>query len=103
VTQLSVNPVHFVVIVVMNLMIGLISQPFDFALFVVAKVGDIPYRDLAWAIWPFVLQLLCVFLICTYWIWIIMAPPNMLRGVSPCDHEQSRKDSYLEPTLSLPT
>lgn len=80
VTQLGVDPVHFGVIVVMNLMIGLIHPPFGMALFVVAKVGDIPYRDLAWAIWPFVIPLLLVLLICTYWPWIVMVLPNLLLG-----------------------
>lgn len=65
VMQLGVDPVHFGVIVVMNLMIGLIHPPFGMALFVVAKVGDIPYKDLAWSIWPFVIPLLIVLLICT--------------------------------------
>jgi TRAP-type C4-dicarboxylate transport system permease large subunit len=80
VTQLGIDPVHFGVIVVINLMIGLIHPPFGMALFVVAKVGEIPYRDLVWAIWPFVLPLLVVLLICTYWPWIVMVIPNTLLG-----------------------
>jgi len=83
VTQLGVDPVHFGVIVVMNLMIGLIHPPFGMALFVVSKVGDIPYRDLAWAIWPFVIPLLGVLLVCTYWPWIVMVLPNLLLGATP--------------------
>jgi tripartite ATP-independent transporter DctM subunit len=83
VMQLGVDPVHFGVIVVMNLMIGLIHPPFGMALFVVAKVGDIPYRELAWAIWPFVIPLLGVLLVCTYWPWIVMVLPNLLLGVPP--------------------
>jgi len=80
VIQLGVDPVHFGVIVVMNLMIGLIHPPFGMALFVVAKVGDIPYKDLAWSIWPFVIPLLIVLLICTYWPWIVMVLPNLMLG-----------------------
>lgn len=80
VMQLGVDPVHFGVIVVMNLMIGLIHPPFGMALFVVAKVGDIPYKDLAWSIWPFVIPLLIVLLICTYWPWIVMILPNLMLG-----------------------
>ena len=80
VMQLGVDPVHFGVIVVMNLMIGLIHPPFGMALFVVAKVGDIPYKDLAWSIWPFVIPLLIVLLVCTYWPWIVMVLPNLMLG-----------------------
>jgi tripartite ATP-independent transporter DctM subunit len=80
VTQLGVDPVHFGVIVVMNLMIGLITPPFGMALFVVAKVGDISFRELATTIWPFVLALIVVLMICTYWPWIVMVLPNTLLG-----------------------
>lgn len=80
VTQLGVDPVHFGVIVVMNLMIGLITPPFGMALFVVAKVGDISFRELATTIWPFVVALIVVLMICTYWPWIVMVLPNTLLG-----------------------
>lgn len=80
VMQLGVDPVHFGVIVVMNLMIGLITPPFGMALFVVAKVGTIPIQDLARTTWPFVVALIGVLLICTYWPWIVMLVPNLLLG-----------------------
>jgi C4-dicarboxylate transporter DctM subunit len=80
VTQLGIDPVHFGVIVVMNLMIGLITPPFGMALFVVAKVGDISFRELASTIWPFVVALIVVLMICTYWPWIVMVLPNTFLG-----------------------
>jgi tripartite ATP-independent transporter DctM subunit len=80
VAQLGIDPVHFGVIVVMNLMIGLITPPFGMALFVVAKVGDIPLRELVTTVWPFVIALIVVLMICTYWPWIVMVLPNTLLG-----------------------
>jgi tripartite ATP-independent transporter DctM subunit len=80
VMQLGVDPVHFGVIVVMNLMIGLITPPFGMALFVVAKVGSIPFHELARTTWPFVIALIGVLLICTYWPWVVMVVPNTLLG-----------------------
>jgi tripartite ATP-independent transporter DctM subunit len=80
VTTLGIDPVHFGVIVVMNLMIGLITPPFGMALFVVAKVGNIPFRELAITIWPFVVALIVVLMICTYWPWIVMVLPNTFLG-----------------------
>jgi TRAP-type C4-dicarboxylate transport system permease large subunit len=50
------------------------------ALFVVAKVGDISFRELATTIWPFVVALIVVLMICTYWPWIVMVLPNTLLG-----------------------
>ena len=82
VVQLGVDPVHFGVIVVMNLMIGLISPPFGMALFVVAKVGDIPFPDLVRETWPLVMALIVVLLICTFSPGVVMALPNLLLGAS---------------------
>ena len=61
VTQaVGIDPVHFGVIVVMNLMIGILTPPFGVALFVVAKVGNIPFHVLARAILPFLGPLIIV-------------------------------------------
>jgi C4-dicarboxylate transporter DctM subunit len=83
VMQLGVDPVHFGVIVVMNLMIGLISPPFGMALFVVAKVGNIPFPDLARETWPLVMALIVVLLICTFLPGVVMALPNLFLGITP--------------------
>ncbi len=53
---------------------------FGMALFVVAKVDDIPFKDLAWAKWPFVPPLLVVLAICTYWPQIVLVLPNLVLG-----------------------
>ena len=83
VVQLGVDPVHFGVIVVMNLMIGLISPPFGMALFVVAKVGNIPFPDLARETWPLVMALIVVLMICTFLPGVVMALPNFFLGATP--------------------
>lgn len=63
----GVDPIHFGIIVVLNLMISILTPPMGMALFVVAQVGNIPYQRLAWAILPWlippivVLILVCVF------------------------------------------
>jgi tripartite ATP-independent transporter DctM subunit len=63
----GIDPVHFGIIVVLNLMISTLTPPMGMALFVVAQVGNIPYHRLAWAILPWlvppivVLVLVCAF------------------------------------------
>lgn len=63
----GIDPVHFGIIVVLNLMISTLTPPMGMALFVVAQVGNIPYHRLARAIIPWlvppivVLILVCVF------------------------------------------
>lgn len=63
----GIDPVHFGIIVVLNLMISTLTPPMGMALFVVAQVGEIPYHRLAKVILPWlippvvVLILVCVF------------------------------------------
>lgn len=63
----GLDPVHFGIIIVLNLMISILTPPMGMALFVVAQAGGIPYHRLAIAILPWlippivVLILVCVF------------------------------------------
>ncbi|MFV0358547.1 TRAP transporter large permease [Tropicimonas sp.] len=63
----GIDPIHFGIIVVLNLMISILTPPMGMALFVVAQVGGIPFQKLArailpWLIPPFVVLLLvCAF------------------------------------------
>ncbi|MAW86894.1 MAG: ABC transporter permease [Phyllobacteriaceae bacterium] len=63
----GIDPIHFGIIVVLNLMISILTPPMGMALFVVAQVGNVPYHRLAkailpWLIPPFaVLILVCAF------------------------------------------
>ncbi|WP_269394576.1 TRAP transporter large permease [Maritalea porphyrae] len=63
----GIDPVHFGIIIVLNLMISILTPPMGMALFVVAQVGGIEYQKLAKAILPWllppivVLVLVCMF------------------------------------------
>lgn len=63
----GVDPIHFGIIVVLNLMISILTPPMGMALFIVAQVGGIPFPRLAMAILPWlippivVLVLVCAF------------------------------------------
>jgi len=78
VTQaVGIDPVHFGVVVIMNLMIGILTPPFGVALFVVAKVGNIPFHVLARAILPFLGPLLVVQVLVTYWPGLVLFLPRL--------------------------
>ena len=68
---------HFGVVVVMNLMIGILTPPFGVALFTVAKVGNIPFAVLARAILPFLPPLIIVQVIVTYWPGLMLFLPRL--------------------------
>jgi tripartite ATP-independent transporter DctM subunit len=80
VQQLGIDATHFGVIVVMNLMIGILTPPFGVALFTVAKVGNIPFEDLARAILPFLPPLILVLVIVTHFPALVMWLPRLVYG-----------------------
>ena len=64
--KIGVDPVHFGVIIVLNIMIGLVTPPVGLCLYVVSEVSKVPIGDIVAEMWPYVLALLGVLLIVTY-------------------------------------
>ncbi|MGO3057292.1 TRAP transporter large permease [Halomonas sp. AOP43-A1-21] len=79
-TGVGVDPVHFAVIAVLNLMIGLTTPPVGVCLFVVAGIGKLPMLTVARAIVPFLLCNLTVLMLVTYVPAISLWLPNLLMG-----------------------
>jgi len=79
-TALGIDPTHFGVIVVLNLMIGLLTPPIGALLFLQAKIADITFEELNRAVWPYTLALLGVLALATYFPAIVMFIPNLILG-----------------------
>ncbi len=58
VNALGIDTVHFGVVIVINIMIGLITPPYGVLLFVINAVTDIPLKDIIRETWPFLWVLL---------------------------------------------
>ena len=54
----GIDPIHFGIVVIFNLMIGILTPPMGTALFVVARVGNIPFNTLVKGTVPFLIPLL---------------------------------------------
>ncbi|PWK59191.1 TRAP transporter large permease [Roseicyclus mahoneyensis] len=66
-TGFGIDPVHFGIIVILNLMISIMTPPMGMALFVVSQVGNIPYQKLAWAILPWLIPpIVVLILVCAF-------------------------------------
>jgi tripartite ATP-independent transporter DctM subunit len=78
--QVGIDPVHFGVLVTMNLMIGILTPPFGVALFTVAKVGRIPFEDLAREILPFLPGLILVLFLLTVFPSLSLFLPRLVYG-----------------------
>ena len=66
VLQLGIDPVHFGLIVVLNLMIGLLHPPMGIVLFVLARVAGMSLERTTMAILPWLVPLLGCLLLLTY-------------------------------------
>ena len=64
--QLGVDPVHFGLVMVLNLMIGLLHPPMGMVLFVLARVAKLSVERTTMAILPWLVPLLVSLLILTY-------------------------------------
>jgi TRAP-type C4-dicarboxylate transport system permease large subunit len=50
---LGIDPVHFGIVAVMNIMLGLVTPPYGLLLFMMNKIADVPLRDIVREVMPF--------------------------------------------------
>ncbi|WP_163578224.1 TRAP transporter large permease [Halomonas faecis] len=79
-TGVGMDPVHFAVMAVLNLMIGLTTPPVGVCLFVVSGIGNLPMLTVARAILPFLACNLAVLLLVAYVPAISLWLPNLIMG-----------------------
>lgn len=75
--KLGINPVHFAIVVVINLTIGLVTPPVGMTLFVTANVAKMKLTDMYKAIMPFLIPLFIDLLIITYFPQLVLFIPNL--------------------------
>ncbi|WP_370617402.1 TRAP transporter large permease [Mumia sp. Pv 4-285] len=76
--QLGVDPVHFGVIVVLNLMIGLLTPPIGGVLFVLSSVTKMPVSTVFSGVAPFLVPLGVILMIVTFVPDVVLWLPNQL-------------------------
>jgi tripartite ATP-independent transporter DctM subunit len=79
---LGVDLVHFGVLVVLNMMIGLIHPPFGMLLFVTKALTGIPIGEMMKEGWPFLLMLLLLLLAMTFFPQIVLWLPQTMGYVT---------------------
>ncbi len=75
---LGVDLVHFGVLVVLNMMIGLIHPPFGMLLFVIKALTGIPIGEMMKEGWPFLVMLLLLLLALTLFPQIVLWLPQTM-------------------------
>ncbi len=76
--NLGIDPIHFGVVVVLNLMIGLLTPPVGGLLFLEAKIADIPFDSLVLAVAPYLVALLVVLGLITYVPGLVTVIPSLV-------------------------
>lgn len=76
--HLGVNPIHFGIIVIMNLVIGLITPPLGEVLFIVGPIAGVSLERLAREIMPFLIVEIAVLLLVSYVPIISLWIPSIL-------------------------
>jgi tripartite ATP-independent transporter DctM subunit len=76
--KIGVDPVHFGVILVLNLMIGLVTPPVGLCLYVVAGIAKVSIAEITRELWPYVLALIFVLLLITYLPELVLWLPHTL-------------------------
>ncbi|MFA5026950.1 MAG: TRAP transporter large permease [Candidatus Methylomirabilota bacterium] len=66
IAQIQVDPTHFGVVVVLNLMIGLVTPPVGMCLYAVSAISKVPMGEMFKEMWPYVLVLVAVLGVVTY-------------------------------------
>lgn len=77
-TALGIDPVHFGIIMVLNLMIGLLTPPVGMVLYVLARVTDTSFEAVVRATMPFLFPLVGVLILVTYIPALSMWLPTLL-------------------------
>jgi len=72
-TGMGVDPIHFGVVMVLNLVLGMVTPPVGLTLFVMARIGNVGVWELFWAAWPYFLVLVAVLMVLTYVPWFSLA------------------------------
>ena len=75
---LGIDPVHFGIVMVINLLIGTLTPPFGVLIFVMTEVAKVKYRPLLRQIAPFYLPLIIFLIMVTYFPSLSLSLPALV-------------------------
>src|SRR5437868_13195066 len=75
---LGIDPVHFGIVAVVNIMIGLITPPYGLLLFLMMKIADVTLKDLVREVMPFLMVMLGALAVITFVPEVVLFLPRLL-------------------------
>jgi TRAP-type C4-dicarboxylate transport system permease large subunit len=78
--SVGIDPVHFGLVMVLNLMVGTLTPPVGIVLFVVARVAKLPFEVVTRATAPFLVPLIAVLILITVFPELVLWLPRLVLG-----------------------
>jgi len=75
---LGVDPVHFGVVAVVNIMIGLVTPPYGLLLFMMIKIAEVSLKDLVREVMPFLGAMIVALALITYIPSLVLFLPRLM-------------------------
>lgn len=74
---LGIDPVHFGVMAILNIMIGLVTPPYGLLLFMMMKIANVSFSELMAEVWPYLLVMLGALALVTFWPGMVLWLPRL--------------------------
>jgi C4-dicarboxylate transporter DctM subunit len=80
--KLGIDPVHFGIIMTVNMEVGMCHPPVGLNLYVASGITKMGITELTVAVWPWLLTMLVFLAMVTYWPWLSLVLPKTLGMMS---------------------
>ena len=77
-TQFGIDPVHFGIMLIANMGIGLFLPPIGLGVFIACSIGKVTVSEIAKPLIPYLAVNFATVLLITYWPWLTLVIPNLL-------------------------
>jgi C4-dicarboxylate transporter DctM subunit len=77
-TQFGVDPLHFGIVLIANIGVGLFVPPVGLGLIVAAAIGRVSVSEVASPLLPYLVTMMATVLVITFWPWLTLIVPNVL-------------------------
>ena len=74
---LGIDPVHFGVMAVLNIMIGLVTPPYGLLLFMMTRIAEVSLVELLREAWPFIIVMIAALALVTVWPGMVLLLPRL--------------------------
>jgi C4-dicarboxylate transporter, DctM subunit len=76
--KLGIDPVHFGIVIDVNMEVGLCHPPVGLNLYVASMIARMSITELAVAVWPWLLTMVAFLIVVTYWPGLTLFMPRLL-------------------------